>query len=103
MLSLKNNNYIFKAALSYAELGSLIDESGSEFIYIYKGFSSLNPEVGKIVSFVHIWSVALISSPAGLAAISLACAEYILSPIVGKCALSPFLTKTTALLVMCKS
>jgi amino acid transporter len=89
-----------KGALSFAELGTFIPESGSEFIYIYKGFSSINPELGRVLAFVCIWSTAIISTPTGLAAISLACSQYALSSMFSKCAVAPVLVKLTAVLIM---
>jgi L-type amino acid transporter 9 len=89
-------------ALCYAELGTLVTESGAELIYILRGFGTLNREVSRVLAFLYSWSAAVILKPTSFAAICLACANYILGPIIGQCGPPGLLVKLGALVVMCK-
>ena len=71
-------------ALCYAELGTLIRESGGEFAYVLRGYSTVNKHLARILAFLCSWSAAIIIKPTSFAAISLASATYILTPIMGK-------------------
>jgi len=87
-------------ALCYAELGTLISESGGEFIYILRGFNSVNKHVGRILAFLYSWSAAVILKPTSFAAICLACSLYVLGPLTGKCGPPALLVKIGAFLIM---
>lgn len=64
--------------LCYAELGTVIPESGAEFIYILK-------TAGRVMAFVFLFSFVLIMRPASGTAIALSCAEYVVAPFYGGC------------------
>lgn len=68
-------------ALSYAELGTLVTDSGGEYSYYLQAFSP--PKVRKtwwapIPAFLFSWVSVFLLKPSGLAIISLTCAEYFL-------------------------
>jgi amino acid transporter len=69
---------ILQGALCYIELGIIISESGAEFIYILRGFSTVNQQIARLLAFIFSWSAAVIIKPTSFAAISLACSSYIL-------------------------
>ncbi|XP_051830046.1 b(0,+)-type amino acid transporter 1-like [Antechinus flavipes] len=75
-------------ALSYAELGTLIRESGGDYVYILRTF-------GPLPAFLVTYVSTLLVRPAGIAAIALTFAEYVLAPFHPGCASLP------ALLVRC--
>lgn len=60
-------------ALSYAELGTMIQSSGGEYAYLGAAF-------GPIISFMFSWVSILILKPSSISAISLACGNYITEP-----------------------
>lgn len=64
-------------ALCFAELGTLIGESGGPWAYIRAGF-------GDAPAFVVAWTSILIPA-ASSAVISLSCAEYLLLVFFGDC------------------
>lgn len=72
-------------ALCYIELGTLINESGGELVYILRGFSTVNRTTARLLSFLYSWSASIILKPTAFAAVCLACSTYILGPITGKC------------------
>ena len=84
-------------ALTYAELGTLITESGAEWAYIKESF-------GQIPSFLYAWMSMLLLKPASAAIIALTCAEYVMVPLFDDdCGIPPeMLTKLTAAVVICK-
>ncbi len=89
-------------ALCYAELGTLITESGGEFIYILRGFETINVKLARLLAYLYSWSSAFILKPTQVAAISLACSTYILGPIMGDCGPPPLLVKIATFFIMCK-
>ncbi|XP_032357147.1 b(0,+)-type amino acid transporter 1 isoform X1 [Etheostoma spectabile] len=66
------------AALSYTELGTVISESGGDFIYILRIYGSC-PAFFAAVTFI------LVVKPFGVAAIAISIAEYSLAPIYTGC------------------
>nr|XP_056712872.1 b(0,+)-type amino acid transporter 1-like [Euleptes europaea] len=76
-------------ALSYAELGTIIKESGGEYIYILRNFGSLP-------AFLFAYTSVIVVRPAGVAAISLSFAEYAVAPFYPGCASPPAAVKCTA-------
>lgn len=72
------------ASLSYAELGTVIRESGGEYIYILK-------TSGPVVAFMLIFSSVMFVRPAGVAGIALSFAEYAVAPFYTECAAPPVL------------
>uniref|UniRef100_A0A4X2M4E2 b(0,+)-type amino acid transporter 1 n=1 Tax=Vombatus ursinus TaxID=29139 RepID=A0A4X2M4E2_VOMUR len=69
-------------ALSYAELGTLITESGGDYIYILRTFGSLP-------AFLVTYVSTLLVRPAAIAAMSLTFAEYAMAPFYPGCPLMP--------------
>ncbi|XP_034714507.1 b(0,+)-type amino acid transporter 1 isoform X1 [Etheostoma cragini] len=66
------------AALSYTELGTVISESGGDFIYILRIYGSC-PAFFAAVTFI------LVVKPFGVAAIAISIAEYSLAPFYMGC------------------
>ncbi|XP_051806617.1 b(0,+)-type amino acid transporter 1-like [Acanthochromis polyacanthus] len=66
------------AALSYTELGTVIPESGGEFIYILRIYGSF-PAFFAAVTFV------LVVKPCSIAAMSISISEYAMAPFYGGC------------------
>lgn len=66
------------AALSYAELGTIISESGADFIYILRIYGSCP---AYFVAFTWI----LVVRPLGAAAIAISISEYVLAPVYPGC------------------
>uniref|UniRef100_A0A8D2PNU6 Uncharacterized protein n=1 Tax=Zosterops lateralis melanops TaxID=1220523 RepID=A0A8D2PNU6_ZOSLA len=65
-------------ALSYAELGTIIKESGGEYIYILRIF-------GSFPAFLFAYTSVILVRPAGLAAVCLSFAEYAIAPFYPGC------------------
>lgn len=63
-------------ALCYAELGTLILESGGEYAYLSKAF-------GPIAGFTYSWASIIVLRPASLSAICLSCGDYMIEPFFG--------------------
>lgn len=77
------------AALSYVELGTVIKESGGEYIYILRNF-------GPVPAFVFSWTSVFVVRPASIAAMSLSLAQYTAAPFYGACPPPPAVVKCTA-------
>ncbi|XP_078069700.1 b(0,+)-type amino acid transporter 1 [Mustelus asterias] len=77
------------AAFAYVELGTVIKESGGEYIYILRNF-------GHIPAFLFSWTSVFIARPAGIAAMSLSLAQYIAAPFYEKCQPPSVVVKCTA-------
>ncbi|NXH18395.1 BAT1 protein, partial [Bucco capensis] len=76
-------------ALSYAELGTIIKESGGEYIYILRIF-------GSFPSFLFAYTSVILVRPAGLAAVCLSFAEYAVAPFYPGCSSPQVVVKCTA-------
>ncbi|KAJ1149448.1 hypothetical protein NDU88_002258 [Pleurodeles waltl] len=76
-------------ALSYAELGTVIQESGGEYIYILRNFGSLP-------AFLFAYTSVIVVRPAGIAGVSLSFAEYVVAPFYQGCASPEVVVKCTA-------
>ncbi|KAL6105147.1 uncharacterized protein ACO6RY_06744 [Pungitius sinensis] len=77
------------AALSYAELGTVISESGGDFIYILRIYGSC-PAFFAAVTFI------LVVKPFGIAAMAISIAEYVLALFYTGCPPPHFLVKCAA-------
>ncbi|XP_067840443.1 b(0,+)-type amino acid transporter 1 [Heptranchias perlo] len=77
------------AAFSYVELGTVIKESGGEYIYILRNF-------GPVPAFLFSWTSVCVARPAGIAAISLSLAQYIAAPFYKECPPPSAVVKCTA-------
>ncbi|KFV58345.1 B(0,+)-type amino acid transporter 1, partial [Tyto alba] len=76
-------------ALSYAELGTIIKESGGEYIYILRIF-------GSFPAFLFAYTSVILVRPAGLAAVCLSFAEYATAPFYQGCSSPQVVVKCTA-------
>ncbi|XP_049451716.1 b(0,+)-type amino acid transporter 1 isoform X1 [Epinephelus fuscoguttatus] len=77
------------AGLCYAELGTVIPESGGEFIYILQ-------TVGKVVAFMFVISFVIVMKPAAGTGIALNFAECILAPFYSGCSPPQLVLKLVA-------
>lgn len=76
-------------ALSYAELGTVIKESGGEYIYILRIF-------GSFPAFLFAYTSVILVRPAALAAVCLSFAEYAVAPFYPGCSSPQVVIKCTA-------
>ncbi|XP_068195362.1 b(0,+)-type amino acid transporter 1 [Antennarius striatus] len=77
------------ASFCYAELGTVIRESGGEYIYILR-------TSGPVVAFMLIFSSVLFVRPAGLAGMALGFAQYVVAPFYSDCPPPALLVKCVA-------
>ncbi|CAM5131263.1 unnamed protein product [Natator depressus] len=76
-------------ALSYAELGTIIKESGGDYIYILRNFGSLP-------AFLFAYTSIIVVRPASVAGVSLSFAEYAVAPFYQGCSTPQVVIKCTA-------
>ena len=89
--------------MCYSELGTLIQESGGELIYILRGFQTINKRIGEFLAFLYSWSAVIILKPTSIATNCLACANYILRPIMGSCGPPNIILKMGAIIILSKN
>ncbi|XP_074516767.1 b(0,+)-type amino acid transporter 1 isoform X4 [Sebastes fasciatus] len=77
------------AGLCYAELGTVIPESGGEFIYILR-------TAGKVVAFMFVLSFIVVMRPASATGIALSFAEYVVAPFYSGCSPPQLMVKLVA-------
>ncbi|KAJ0008788.1 hypothetical protein NQD34_016203 [Periophthalmus magnuspinnatus] len=77
------------AALCYTELGTIISESGGDYIYVLRIYGSLP-------AFFVALNLIVLSKPFGLAAMSISISEYALVPFFPGCAPPQFVVKCAA-------
>lgn len=75
--------------LCYAELGTVIPESGAEYIYMLR-------TVGKVVAFMFVFSFVIVMRPASATGIALSFAEYVVAPFYEGCTPPQLLVKCVA-------
>ncbi|XP_061824417.1 b(0,+)-type amino acid transporter 1 [Nerophis lumbriciformis] len=80
---------VILASFCYVELGTVIRESGGEYIYILK-------TSGPVVAFMLIFSSVLFVRPAGVVGIALSFAQYVVAPFYPECAPPVLLVKCVA-------
>lgn len=80
---------VILVSFCYAELGTVIRESGGEYIYILR-------TSGPVVAFVLVFTSVLFVRPAGVVGISLSCARYVLAPFYSDCPPPVVLVKCVA-------
>lgn len=68
-------------ALAFAELGTVVPQSGAEYSYFRAAFSPLHKFFGPLPSFLYVWVVVLVLRPAEVAIIVLTFAEYVYEPL----------------------
>lgn len=69
---------VITASFCYAELGTVIRESGGEYIYILR-------TSGPVVAFMLVFSSVFFVRPAGVAGIALSFAQYVVAPFYPEC------------------
>uniref|UniRef100_A0AAY4AJG9 Zmp:0000001267 n=1 Tax=Denticeps clupeoides TaxID=299321 RepID=A0AAY4AJG9_9TELE len=77
------------AALSYAELGTIIKESGGDFIYVLRIY-------GAIPAFFVAFTFVLVVRPMGITAIALSFSEYAVAPFYPGCTPPELVVKSLA-------
>ncbi|XP_071327135.1 b(0,+)-type amino acid transporter 1 isoform X2 [Trachinotus anak] len=75
--------------LCYAELGTVIPESGAEYIYMLR-------TAGKVVAFMFVFSFIIVMRPASATGIALSFAEYVVAPFYGGCGPPQLVVKCVA-------
>ena len=80
---------VILASFCYAELGTVIRESGGEYIYILR-------TSGPVLAFMLIFSSVLFVRPAGVAGIALSFAQYAVAPFYSECPPPVLLVKCVA-------
>ena len=60
--------------MCYAELGTVVRESGADYAYLQAAF-------GPVLSYMFAWSFSMLIKPADVATKMLTCAQYILVPL----------------------
>ena len=85
-------------ALSWAELGTCIPDSGAEYPYLLAAF----PEA---VAYLFSWVCVFLTRPASVSIITLTSAQYILTPMFEDgCGTPPdTLCKALAVVIICES
>ncbi|KAJ6659244.1 hypothetical protein lerEdw1_019290 [Lerista edwardsae] len=76
-------------ALSYAELGTIIKESGGDYIYMLRNF-------GPLPAFLYAYTSVIMVRPACVAAVSLSFAEYAVASFYPGCSSPQMVIKCTA-------
>ncbi|KAI1895138.1 hypothetical protein AGOR_G00103220 [Albula goreensis] len=76
-------------SLCYAELGTVITESGGEYIYIMR-------TSGQLMGFICVFTSILVVRPASIAGIALSFAEYTVAPFYQDCPPPPLVVKCAA-------
>ncbi|OQR67340.1 b0-type amino acid transporter 1-like [Tropilaelaps mercedesae] len=71
-------------SLSFAELGTIINKSGGDYIYIHECFRGYRG--GSIPAFIHAWTFVLLLKPASLGIMALSFAKYLVAPFFITCA-----------------
>ncbi|XP_068608290.1 b(0,+)-type amino acid transporter 1 [Brachionichthys hirsutus] len=80
---------VILVSLCYAELGTVIRESGGEYVYILR-------TSGPVVAFMLIFSSVLFVRPAGVAGTALGFAQYVVAPFYSDCPPPEVLVKCVA-------
>uniref|UniRef100_A0A1B6LT43 Amino acid permease/ SLC12A domain-containing protein n=1 Tax=Graphocephala atropunctata TaxID=36148 RepID=A0A1B6LT43_9HEMI len=68
-------------ALTFAELSTVVPQSGAEYSFFRAAYSPLHKFWGPLPSFSFVWVVVLILRPAEAAIIILVFAEYVYQPV----------------------
>ncbi|CAH8292702.1 unnamed protein product [Schistosoma turkestanicum] len=65
-------------AYCYAELGTMIQRSGDDYIYMYEAF-------GPLLGFLRLWTEVVVARPASVAIMAITFGKYIAQPIFPDC------------------
>ena len=71
-----------EGAISYCEIGTMIPQSGGEYIYYLEAFGPLHKFFGPIAAFLYAWVTVFLLKPCTSAILSLSFAKYLLSPVL---------------------
>ncbi|KAK9499301.1 hypothetical protein O3M35_002357 [Rhynocoris fuscipes] len=71
----------YLGALAFAELGTVVPQSGAEYAFFQAAFTPLHRLYGPLPSFTYIWVIVLMVRPAEVAILVLTFAEYIYNPL----------------------
>lgn len=80
---------VILVSFCYAELGTVIKESGGEYVYILR-------TSGSVVAFALVFSSVLFVRPAGIAGLGLGFAQYVVAPFYSDCPPPPAVLKSVA-------
>lgn len=69
---------VILVSFCYAELGTVIQESGGEYTYILRTF-------GPVMAFMLVFSSVFFVRPAGIAGMGLGVAQYVVAPFYSDC------------------
>lgn len=75
--------------LCYAELGTVIPESGGEYIYMLR-------TTGKVTAFMFVFSFIIVMRPVSATGIALSFAEYVVAPFYEGCSVPQVVVKCVA-------
>uniref|UniRef100_A0A673C344 Zmp:0000001267 n=1 Tax=Sphaeramia orbicularis TaxID=375764 RepID=A0A673C344_9TELE len=75
--------------LCYAELGTIIPESGGEYIYMLR-------TTGKVTAFMFVFSFIIVMKPVSATGIALSFGEYVVAPFYEGCSVPQGLVKCVA-------
>ncbi|VDP63085.1 unnamed protein product [Schistosoma mattheei] len=78
-------------AYCYAELGTIIERSGGDYIYVYEAF-------GPFIGFLRLWMEVMVVRPVTVAIVALAFGEYVVVPLYPNCPLPIMLVRILAVL-----
>ncbi|KAL5021221.1 hypothetical protein ScPMuIL_000376 [Solemya velum] len=87
-------------ALSYAELGTAIPESGGEHAYLMYTYRPMSKTLGQIPAFLYIWVGIFIIRPTMFAVISLALGTYVVKPFFPMCEYPDLAVKIVTIVAM---
>lgn len=98
---------ILLGALAYAELGTIVPRSGSEYAYFMESFGPLHKFWGRLPAFLYSIIMIFVVKPAEVAVVVLTFSEYLCQPILDTLCVSDHvasgrLKKVIALLALCK-
>ena len=82
-------------ASCYAELGTLIPESGGDYSYILRAY-------GPLPGFLAMWTMVVLIQPAVQAVMALTFSNYALQSVYGTCPPSEWAVKLVALSATCE-
>jgi len=81
-------------ALCYAELGTMIPQSGGDYAYILAAF-------GPLPAFLYLWSALVVIMPAGNAITALTFSNYVLEPFYQECSPPDSAIRLLAAVIIC--
>jgi L-type amino acid transporter 9 len=68
--------------LAFAELSTVVPQSGAEYAYFNAAFTAFHKFFGPLPSFLYIWIMVLVVRPAEVAILLLTFSEYVCTPII---------------------